>query len=91
MKSDKKTMYVCSACGKEYQKWMGQCTFCGAWNTLEETVVSTAKTAAKSAGVKTVTAIKPTAINKIEDESEVRFSTGMTELDRVLGGGIVKG
>lgn len=91
MKSDKKTMYVCSACGKEYQKWMGQCTFCGAWNTLEETVVSTAKTAAKSVGVKTVTAIKPTAINKIEDESEVRFSTGMKELDRVLGGGIVKG
>jgi len=90
MKSDRKTVYVCTACGKEYQKWMGQCSFCGAWNTLEEQIVSTAKTSAKS-GVKVRSSLKPTAIDQIDENNEIRFSTGMGELDRVLGGGIVKG
>lgn len=85
-----KTVFYCTSCGNETPKWVGRCPGCGAWNTLEEHVekpmpVGRAKSSAVG-GSKL-----PQSITGIDTESEVRFSTGMGELDRVLGGGAVLG
>lgn len=82
-----KTVYVCSECGAEHSKWNGKCTACGAWNTLEETVpvsVGTGKAAP-------VGAFTYSRISEISYDDETRYGTGISELDRVLGGGLVKG
>lgn len=93
--SKKKTAYVCSDCGADHNKWQGQCTGCGAWNTLQEFVVSASKTPAR------VTAFEGYAgksaavgIQRLADVNLAempRFSSGMQEFDRVLGGGLVPG
>lgn len=90
MAQKSKTVYVCSACGYETPKWLGKCPECGEWATLqEETRISqSAATAAKSAAPASVRAYK---LNEIKPGNESRYKTGMGELDRVLGGGIVKG
>lgn len=82
-----KTVYVCRECGAEYSKWNGKCTACGAWNTLEETVPVTVGTG-KAAPVGT---FKYSRISEISYDDETRYDTGISELDRVLGGGLVKG
>lgn len=88
-----KTTYVCRECGYEATKWNGRCPSCGEWNTLEETesVVSSASRAKKPAEVRDIT----DSIYSIGDVDanvhEVRYDTGLSELDRVLGGGLVKG
>lgn len=84
-----KEVYVCSNCGYETPKWNGRCPSCGEWNTFEQQLqaASAGKTAVASA-VRTDT---PTKISEIDTESEIRYYTGLKELDRVLGGGIVKG
>lgn len=85
-----KTVYICSACGYESPKWMGKCPECGEWNTLEEEIVQ--KTAAKGLGVtKSVGVITTKGFKDIDESIENRYLTGLSELDRVLGGGIVKG
>lgn len=89
MASKIKTVFICSECGCEAPKWVGKCPKCGEWNTMEEQIVNTAKTVA-SAPVRANTAIAKT-INEITFENEHRFKTNIPELDRVLGGGIVKG
>lgn len=82
-----KTVFVCRECGAEYSKWNGKCTSCGAWNTLEETVpVTVGAGKAAPAG-----AFKYSRISEISYEDETRYDTGISELDRVLGGGLVKG
>ena len=83
-----RTVFVCKECGHESSKWMGQCPGCRQWNTLVEEVVSPAreKKSGKKAGTSAVT-----GIFSITTEKEDRMSSGMPELDRVLGGGIVKG
>lgn len=94
-----KSVYVCSQCGYESSKWYGKCPSCGEWNTLEEQVRETAPPSAAAAGIRrggapSVTlAVSdlPTSIRDISTKDEPRYSTGMGELDRVLGGGIVKG
>lgn len=86
-----KTVYICSECGYQTLKWCGKCPECDAWNTMEEQVISTVKTTAKSdclAASKNATAI---LVNNIDTTNEFRYHTGLNELDRVLGGGIVKG
>lgn len=90
-----KTVYVCSACGCEHPKWTGKCTNCGEWNTVEETVVSPVTSSPKNF---TITSSKTllentvaTPINKINLVNEHRYDTEISELNRVLGGGIVKG
>lgn len=84
-----KTVFVCNECGYESMKWTGQCAGCGAWNTMEEMVSAPQKAASqRSAGVRMATARTLSAIDKT---AEHRFVTGIGELDRVLGGGIVKG
>lgn len=88
-----KTVFVCSECGAQSSKWNGKCPSCGAWNTLEETVpvaVVSGKSAPR-AGVVPVGEFKYSRISEINYEDETRYSTGIGELDRVLGGGLVKG
>lgn len=83
-----KTVFVCSQCGYESPKWMGKCPACNEWNSFyEEKVVSSATS--NSGKKKEIS--KPIELNKIEGKTESKISTGFTELDRVLGGGLVNG
>ncbi len=82
-----KIVYVCSECGREFTKWSGKCLGCGSWNTLEETapiVVSSAKAPAAKQ-------LEYSRITEVPEDNEIRYTTGVRELDRVLGGGLVKG
>ena len=87
MAKTKKTIYFCQNCGFESSKWMGQCPACKEWNTFAEEIVD--KSALK--GRKEVKDVQTTILKEITSSSEERVSTHMEELDRVLGGGIVKG
>ena len=80
-------MFICRECGREYPKWTGKCLSCGAWNSLEETTPISLPSS-KSAPSKP---LEYSRITEIPEDSEVRWSTGVSELDRVLGGGLVKG
>lgn len=84
-----KTVFVCSECGYESPKWIGKCAGCGAWNTMTEDVRLAQK--AVSAPVKPIHTYSAQPLSKINASDEHRFVTGIGELDRVLGGGIVKG
>ena len=85
-----KAIYVCRECGYESPKWLGKCAGCNAWNTMEETVTVASKAASSlTASVGNIAAAKP--LSEISLSDEERFVTGISELDRVLGGGIVKG
>lgn len=86
MASKTKMIYACSECGAESTKWYGRCPSCGAWNTMEEQVQSHGSS---SAGGRTAAKVQPIA--QIQPNDRQRYSTGMKELDRVLGGGIVRG
>ena len=89
MAAKEKTVYFCTECGNENPKWAGQCPACGAWNSLVEQRAESAKKGTKKlAFSKTV---KSSCITELETDAEIRFPTGMRELDRVLGGGAVKG
>ncbi len=85
-----KTVYICSNCGYESAKWLGKCPGCNAWNTMEEDVVMPAKAMAGTVGRASGVA-KATVLSEISLQDESRYVTGISELDRVLGGGIVKG
>lgn len=83
-----KSVFFCQNCGFESAKWMGQCPACREWNTFAEEKVQPAKsTSARSTGQRQ----KPMRIRDISSEEEIRSATGIGELDRVLGGGLVKG
>ena len=85
-----KTIFYCTACGNETPKWMGRCPSCGAFNTIEEHIEKPVPAGRpKSAGFGTVRRAKP--ITEVDSGDEIRFRTGMGELDRVLGGGAVEG
>ena len=88
-----KTMFYCTECGNELPKWAGQCPACKAWNTIVEQPAETKRK--NSAAVATVGerrgSIKPRLMDEVETTRELRFQTGMNELDRVLGGGAVQG
>ena len=85
-----KTVFYCTACGNESPKWQGRCSACGAWNTMEEHIEKpVAAGKAKSAPVGM--SRRPQKIHEVDSGSEIRFSTGIGELDRVLGGGAVEG
>lgn len=87
-----KSVYICSECGYESPKWYGKCPGCNEWNTMNEEIKDTSKSATK-ANFKSIstTHIKPIEISQVTSEDEERFDTGLKELNRVLGGGIVKG
>ena len=85
-----KTIFYCTNCGNESPRWMGRCPGCGAFNTMEEHIekpVAAGKAKAAPVGMSR----KPQKITHVDTEGELRFSTGMGELDRVLGGGAVAG
>ncbi len=88
-----KTVYVCSECGANFPKWMGKCTSCNSWNTIEEETIHEAPKSSKVSVMSTESVIRstPKSISEIETTDEERTLTGMSELDRVLGGGLVKG
>jgi DNA repair protein RadA/Sms len=79
-------VFVCAECGSETLKWQGQCPQCGRWNTLEQRVITRRPTAA-SAGP----TIPPAALGELTTTELPRLPTGMGELDRVLGGGLIPG
>jgi DNA repair protein RadA/Sms len=87
-----RTVYACSACGAQAPKWSGQCAECGAWNTLSETVISVASVRSIKSGnfagseSETIQSLQDVAPNDVQ-----RISTGLSEFDRVLGGGLVPG
>ncbi len=90
MAGKSKTVYVCSECGYESPKWMGKCSECGEWNTFVEDVRIPQKTVASSM-LKPISNFSARPLSQIDAKDEHRFITGISELDRVLGGGIVKG
>ena len=89
-----KRAYVCSDCGADFPRWQGQCSACAAWNTITEFTIPKTKAAV---GVASATNSYAGASTKVQKLSEVkatdvpRYSSGISELDRVLGGGIVPG
>ena len=83
------TRFVCSACGRVETKWLGRCPSCGAWNTFEEEKVTAAPASSKSAPAP-VLDNRLKKLSEVEVSSSVRFASGMDELDRVLGGGIMR-
>lgn len=88
MAKGKKTVFFCQNCGYESGKWMGQCPACREWNTFAEEILD------KSPGIRAVhreAAAEPVKLSSIKSSEESRISSGSTELDRVLGGGIVAG
>ena len=99
--SKRKTGFFCQACGYESAKWTGQCPACKAWNTMVEEPVRITSSRSSGSGSRGASArfslgdanksFKPVPLSAVEDQEEIRFSTGMAELDRVLGGGAVSG
>ena len=85
-----KTIYVCKECGGETVNWAGKCPHCGEWNTLSEMKMESSSGRGRNSR-QFVRAQQPVLLSKIDDELEIRFSTGISELDRVLGGGAVTG
>lgn len=85
-----KVVYVCSECGYETSKWMGKCPSCNSWSTLEEDV-RTEVASSRSVSAMKFDRAEAKTLSEISANDEVRIKTDMRELDRVLGGGIVKG
>ena len=90
MATRSKMVFVCSECGYETPKWAGKCPGCGEWNTMVEDVRLPQKSAV-SAAPRPAHTFSATPLSQINAADEHRFVTGISELDRVLGGGIVKG
>ena len=89
-----KTVFYCTECGNETPKWQGRCPACGAWNTMVERPAEKAPKKAPSATRGSALGValnRPKAMSEVETTDELRFPTGMGELDRVLGGGAVRG
>ena len=85
--SKSSTVFVCNSCGFESTKWLGKCPACNSWNTFyEEKVVNTntSKTSTKER-------IKPEILKNVETKETIRIDTGYSEVNRTLGGGLVKG
>jgi len=88
-----KTAYVCNQCGAEYGKWQGQCETCGAWNTLSEFIVESAKPGVvrRSSYAGAAAQAQITPLTELAAQTDTRTRIGIGELDRVLGGGLVEG
>ncbi|NLB91261.1 MAG: AAA family ATPase, partial [Clostridiales bacterium] len=90
--SKTKIIYTCSACGYETSRWLGKCPDCNAWNTLEENIVEKTTTSSAKANKRPPgTGSEALLITQIPHDDQQRQPTGLYELDRVLGGGIVEG
>ena len=87
----KKTSFQCTACGYENPRWMGKCPECGAWNTMEEIMSAPEEAAPKQYKQRGGTGNSARPMKEIETGEQVYTESGLPELDRVLGGGIVEG
>lgn len=85
-----KIAYFCTECGNETPKWQGKCAACGSWNTIVEQPVEQ-KNKQSAANTAVQNRSKPKLLSELDGSAEIRFSTGLGELDRVLGGGAVTG
>jgi len=85
-----KVEFVCSNCGATHYQWAGQCLECKEWNALEEMFVVPSK-ASQSESLKDLPPSKVQSLNEVKTQTSVRLSTGLSELDRTLGGGLVEG
>ena len=87
-----RSVFYCTECGNETPKWAGKCPACGAWNTIvEQEAAPKAKSGRSSGGRSAFHSVKAISLTEVDTTEEIRFYTGMGELDRVLGGGAVKG
>ncbi|MCC2655886.1 MAG: radA [Panacagrimonas sp.] len=86
-----KTAYVCQNCGAAASKWAGQCPDCGAWNTLVESIVAATPTRAAGRSAAAVGGSAVRRLHEVDAESAPRLASGLSEMDRVLGGGLVRG
>jgi DNA repair protein RadA/Sms len=89
-----KTAYFCTECGNETPKWQGKCAACGSWNTIVEQpadIKPRSGSASSASGAASQNRSRPKHLNELDGTLELRFSTGLKELDRVLGGGAVTG
>src|ERR1043166_3228100 len=84
------TIFICQNCGYQSRKWLGKCPECGEWNSLVEERVVTTKKGSGGGGFRLREA-RAIAYNEIESQDDARVTSGVTEFDRVLGGGIVPG
>lgn len=87
MAKGKSTVFFCQNCGNESSKWMGQCPACHEWNTFVEETLDKKEIKSRKA----ITDVKVSSLNEVKETDSTRTPTGMKELDRVLGGGLVKG
>ncbi|HZE72801.1 MAG TPA: DNA repair protein RadA [Pyrinomonadaceae bacterium] len=90
MKKTPETVFVCQSCGHQSRKWLGKCPECGEWNSLVEERSRSSNKAAGRTGFK-LREVAAVAYSEIEPQNDVRIGSGVTEFDRVLGGGIVPG
>lgn len=86
-----KTVYICSECDYQSPKWLGKCPSCGAWNSFSEETYENKSAPTTASGVARRSGGRAASFSEMDTESCRRFSTGIGELDRVLGGGLVKG
>src|SRR5947209_20043717 len=85
------SVFACSSCGHESPKWHGRCPGCGEWNSLVEEKVVAAPRAGGLGRSASAKAVRPVPLREVEAAQVARIGTGIAELDRVLGGGIVPG
>ena len=91
MAKGKKSIFFCQNCGHEEAKWLGQCPVCKEWNTFAEEKVSAGLSRGTTAVAKQSKTAEVVPLSQISARDDTRMLTGMKELDRVLGGGIVSG
>ena len=91
MAKGKKTVFFCQNCGHEESKWLGQCPMCKEWNTFVEETAATGVTKGTTVAARSVREAKVVPLTQVTADDDVRCETGIKELDRVLGGGIVPG
>ena len=91
MAKKSKTVFMCTECGNEYTAWQGQCSYCGAWNTIVEHKVSPLEEEKADTRRRTGTEGRPVKLGQVGTHDYSRMSSGISELDRVMGGGIVPG
>ena len=92
MAKKSKTVFLCTECGNEYTAWQGQCSYCGAWNTIVEHKVAPAEESSASDTRRRLgSSARPVRLGSVGTRDYTRLSSGLSELDRVLGGGIVPG
>src|SRR5213593_2431374 len=90
MSKGQNTIFICQSCGHQSRKWLGECPECGEWNSLVEERARVPKQGTGRNGFK-LREVEAVPFTEIESQDDVRVSSGVTEFDRVLGGGIVPG